>query len=826
MRRTLPRVGLVVTATTAMTLAVAIPPAAVAVPSPDALIAEVYGGGGNAGAALTQDFVELANRGTAPVSVDGWSVQYLPGSASASSTWQATPLTGSIAPGARYLVAEAKGAAGTVELPTPDATGTIAMSATAGTIALVTGTAALTCKTVADCAADARVRDLVGYGTTTVVRETTPTANTANATAAARAASLADTDNNSADFAVGAPTPVNSKGQTTPGGGNPDPEPNPEPGDKRIHDIQGSGRISPLLGQKVAGVPGVVTETRTSGDRGFWIQDTQVDADPRTSEGVFVYTNAVPFTVVPGDSVLVSGTIAEYRPGGDTSSNQTLTEIAQPTAIAVLSKNNPVPAPVVIAPQAVPEAYSPVGAIETLPLEPAKYALDYYESLEGVQVQVNDARVVGASNSFGEAWITTKPAQNAAARGGTVYLGYDQPNSGRLKVKPGSATIPVANVGDVLRGATVGAIEYTNFGGYTLAVGSVGTYASGGLAPEVTGTSKQSELSVATYNVENLASTNPQAKFDRLGAAVVTNLRSPDVVVLEEIQDNNGATDDGTVAADATFTKFVDAIVAAGGPRYQWRQIDPANKTDGGEPGGNIRVAFLFNPARVSFVDKPGGDATTAVSVVKDRGRAALSVSPGRVDPANAAWANSRKPLVGQFTFRGRTVFVVANHFNSKGGDEAMHGRSQPPNRTSEVQRQKQAATLKAFVDQVKAVDKGANIVLAGDINDYQFSPAAKTLTADGQIVDLIDTLPPAERYSYVFEGNAQVLDHIMISKNIKRFNYDVVHINAEFADQASDHDPQIVRIRPSTGNSTLDEVLFLAEDLLECLQAIGRKQG
>ncbi|MEU4742500.1 endonuclease/exonuclease/phosphatase family protein [Actinosynnema sp. NPDC023658] len=813
MRPTPLRVGLAVTAASAVSFALATP--IHAAPSVDALITEVYGGGGNSGATLTQDFVELGNAGAAPVAVDGWSVQYLPSSASASSQWQVTPLAGSIAAGKRFLVAEAKGSGGTVELPAPDATGTIAMSGTGGTIALVTATSPLTCKTAADCAADPRVRDLVGYGTATVVRETTPTANLGNTTSAARTA-LTDTDVNATDFTVGPPTPVNSSGQGT---GDPDPDPEPQPGDKRIRDVQGTTRVSPLLGQKVSGVPGVVTATRATGDRGFWIQDTAPDADPRTSEGVFVYTAGLAPTVEPGDDVLVSGTVAEYRPGGDTAanSNQTLTEITGAT-VTVKSKGNALPAPETLTP---PAGYLPTaggGSIEALPLDPATYGQDYYESREGMYVQVTDARVVGPTNGFDESWITTNPTQNPTARGGTIYLGYDQPNSGRIKVKPGSATPHVSNVGDVWRGATVGNVEYTNYGGYTLATKAVGEYVSGGITPEVTDAQRSYELAVATFNVENLAATNEQGKFDRLAGAVVANLKSPDVVVLEEIQDNNGATDDGTVAADATFAKFTDAIVAAGGPRYQWRQIDPVNKADGGEPGGNIRVAFLFNPARVSFVDRPGGDATTPVSVVKQRNHAALSVSPGRVAPTDPAWNSSRKPLAGEFLFRGRTVFVVANHFNSKGGDQAMHGRYQEPVRSSEVQRAQQAALVRGFVDQLKAVDKGANVVLAGDINDYQFSPAVRTLVGNGDVVALIDTLPAAERYSYVFEGNSQTLDHILISANITRFRYDVVHVNAEFADQASDHDPQVVKLRPSTGSANVDRLVFLLEDIAECL--------
>ncbi|MGW6930368.1 endonuclease/exonuclease/phosphatase family protein [Lentzea sp. NPDC054927] len=809
MRPTLPGVG---TAVVALVLAAA---PAVAAPSPDALISEVYGGGGNSGATLKQDFVELANKGAAAISLDGYSVQYISATPGASTQWSVTPLTGSIAPGKTFLVAEAKGTGGTVDLPTPDATGTIAMSGTGGTIALVNGTAALTCKTAADCAADARIKDLVGYGTA-VVREGSATNALSNTTSAFRNIELGDTDDNATDFKVGDPNPTNSKGET-PGGGNPDPDPDPVPGDKRIHDIQGVTRISPLLGQKVTNVPGVVTGTRSTGDRGFWIQDTtSPDADPRTSEGVFVYTAGGALTVAVGDSVLVSGTIAEYRPGGETGSNQTLTEIAQPTTLTV-SKGNPVPAPVVV--KNIPAGYLPApgGSIEQLPLEPEKYGLDYFESLEGTLVQVNDARVVGPSNAFGEAWVTVNPDQNKNLRGGTTYTAYDQANSGRLKIK--ATPMPVSNVGDVFSGATVGAIEYTNFGGYTLAALTLGQHVSANLQREITAQQKESELSVATYNVENLDPSDPQDKFDRLAEGVTTNLRSPDVVVLEEIQDNNGATNDGVVAADQTLQKFSDAIVAKGGPRYQWRQIDPENLKDGGEPGGNIRVGFFFNPQRVSFVDRPGGDFKTAVQAVKKNGRAALSVSPGRIDPLNEAWANSRKPLAGEFKFRGRTVFVVANHFNSKGGDEAIHGRNQPPNRSSEVQRAKQAAALKAFTEQIRAIDKGANVVLAGDLNDYQFSPVVKALTGDGNLKALIETLPANERYSYVFEGNSQTLDHLVLSKNISRFSYDVVHINAEFADQASDHDPQIVRARPSTGDANIDKIVFALEDILDCLK-------
>lgn len=173
-----------------------------------------------------------------------------------------------------------------------------------------------------------------------------------------------------------------------------------------------------------------------------------------------------------------------------------------------------------------------------------------------------------------------------------------------------------------------------------------------------------------------------------------------------------------------------------------------------------------------------------------------LSASPGRINPASPAWEASRKPLVGEFTFRGKPVFVIGNHFGSKGGDQPLHGRFQEPNRSSEAKRLQQATEVNAFVTSLLKADKSAQVVALGDFNDFEFSPTFTALTKGKVLKPLITTLPASERYSYVFDGNSQTLDHILTSPAIRRFDYDVVHINAEFADQASDHDPQVVRVR------------------------------
>ncbi|MFI2349215.1 endonuclease/exonuclease/phosphatase family protein [Streptomyces sp. NPDC019443] len=573
----------------------------------------------------------------------------------------------------------------------------------------------------------------------------------------------------------------------------------------RIHDIQGTTRVSPLAGQQVTEVPGIVTGVRTYGSRGFWLQDPEADANPATSEGVFVFTGSAP-TVAVGDKVLVSGTVTEYVPGGTSSGNQSLTEITKP-AVTVVSSGNELPAPVTISAWSVPSAYAPAGdaaagsSINALPLEPRKYALDYYESLEGANVRIGTSRVVGATDPFAELWVTVKPFEHANRRGGTVYGSYTSQNTGRLQIQSltplAQQPFPKANVGDVLAGTTEGPLDFNQFGGYTITARTLGTVAGLGLERETTRKQSRGELAVATYNVENLDPSDPQEKFDALAAAVVNNLASPDILALEEIQDDNGAKNDGTVAAGETLKKFTAAIAAAGGPAYEWRTIDPENNKDGGEPGGNIRQVFLFNPERVSFTDRPGGDAKTATGVVEEKGRAALTLSPGRIDPANAAWGSSRKPLAGEFTFRGRTVFVIANHFGSKGGDEGLTSHHQPPVRSSETKRLEQAQAVNAFVKDILKADRRADVLVLGDINDFEFSATTKALTDGGALYPAVKSLPRSERYSYVYQGNSQVLDQILTSPSIDDFAYDSVHINAEFADQNSDHDPQVLRFRP-----------------------------
>ena len=185
-------------------------PAAQAV-SPGLVISEAYGGGGNSGATYKNDFIELYNYSNAPISVAGMSVQYR--SATGTGVASATALTGSVPAHGYYLVQEAAGTGGTTSLPTPDATGAIAMSGTAFTVYLANTTTALTLPT-GSVTNNAQVIDLVGSNSNTF--EGTTAAAVSNTTSTSRNTASADTDSNSSDFSSGAPTPTNTVNNVTP----------------------------------------------------------------------------------------------------------------------------------------------------------------------------------------------------------------------------------------------------------------------------------------------------------------------------------------------------------------------------------------------------------------------------------------------------------------------------------------------------------------------------------------------------------------------------------------------------------------------------------
>ena len=459
------------------------------------------------------------------------------------------------------------------------------------------------------------------------------------------------------------------------------------------------------------------------------------------SSGIYVFTSSAPAPeLVPGTSVQVKGNVSEFRPGA---SGLTVTEIGSPTTV-VVATGQPVPAATLVGPGGLTApttvidndaAGGPAINVETGgAYDPAEDGIDFWESLEGMRIELDDARVVGPTSvAFGETPIVPAGSGTETNRGGIVLLPSD-PNPERIVLDSGLGTVvPKANVGDTYAGPTVGVLDY-DFNNFHLMATERPTRVSGGITREVATTSGHEELSVATFNVENLDPSDPQSKFNDLAKIIVDNLASPDLLALEEVQDNNGAVDNGETAADVTLQQLVDAISAAGGPAYTWQQIDPRNDQEGGEPGGNIRVAFLIQEGTpLSFVQRDPGTSAQDTDVTMGATGPELTHSPGRVDPDNAAWEATRVPLAGEFMFGDQKVFVVANHWSSKGGDQSLFGPNQPPFQGSEAKRVTQAQAVHSFVDEIYAKDANANVVVLGDLNDFEYSDSVTTLTDGGQ---------------------------------------------------------------------------------------------
>ncbi|WP_022977413.1 PKD domain-containing protein [Nevskia ramosa] len=582
----------------------------------------------------------------------------------------------------------------------------------------------------------------------------------------------------------------------------------------RIYQIQGAQHRSPMVNMAVSNVPGIVTARAANG---FYMQDGDGDGNPATSDGIFVFTStAPPVAAAVGAQVLVSGTVSEFRPGND-AENLTVTQIGSPTVTPYVGNalfTNTVITPTIlgnggrIPPTDIIDNDS-LGNVETSGtslFDPAQDGLDFDESLEGMLVQVNNARATGPRNSFGEVWVLGDNGSNATgvtARGGVALVeratGIDY-NPERIQLDDGlnGITMPAGiNTGDSL-GTVTGVISYS-FDNYELLLTQAPTVTVNPLPPGVRSIQVGGDrLSVGAYNVENLDPND--TSFARLAGQIVNAIGAPDVLALSELQDNNGATNNGTISADQTIALLHDAIVAAGGPSYEAVQINPVNNQDGGEPGGNIRVVQFYNPLRVTFV--PGtagsGGSLDATAPTLAGGKLALTLSPGRVAPTDSAWNASRKPLAVTYDFNGRRVVIINVHFNSKGGDQPLFGVNQPAVLSSEVQRRQQTTLVNSFVDSLQSLDPQARVMVLGDLNDFDFSAPLRILrTGTDGTRDTLRNLGtelvanPAERYSYVFEGNSQELDHILSTPRLLNAGaqYEALHINAEYADQASDHD-------------------------------------
>ena len=549
---------------------------------------------------------------------------------------------------------------------------------------------------------------------------------------------------------------------------------NDDAGPIAIYDLQGLGHTSPFTGQSVT-TSGIVTAVDTNG---YYLQDPAGDGNDGTSDAIFVFTSTAPGVTV-GDAVSVTGTVSEFASNPDSLST---TEINTPTT-TILTHNNVLPAAVIIGAdgRAIPSEV--IDDDHLTSYDPQHDAIDFYESIEGMLVTVRTPSAISDTDSSGDTWLVASNGANATglnARGGlTLEPGDTQPEKIHIATDAGidpGFTNPHWTEGDKLNDVT-GIITYFSQT-YQLIPTTAPVLAQDvTLARETTSLHGDVDhLAIGTYNLENYDPSDHKEGI--LANDIIFNLGGPDIIGVEEVQDDNGPTLGGNFSAQQNLTNLVNAMNALDPTAdYHFVEIDPTSEgSTGGEPGGNIRNAFLYDANRVTYV-------------------------PGSVQQINGvAFTNSRPPLVAQFVFNGQTITAIDMHSYSRGGSGSDFGDTQPPTISGDDRRTAMGQAVRDWLD----AHPQPHVAVMGDFNGYYYEGGLQALqnanvNGPGLTNLAVALLAPEERYSYQFDGANELFDHILVSPDLATgASYDSVHLNAEYPANASrptDHDPQVALI-------------------------------
>ncbi|WP_309080813.1 ExeM/NucH family extracellular endonuclease [Zhihengliuella sp.] len=840
-----------VAATLALAAALTVAPAASAAPAAPAptasatasgvVINEAYLSGGSRNAVYTHKFVELLNTSGAPVSLEGWSLQYRSASGTAA-THSSVELSGTIDPGETFLVAGGSNGTTGAALPGPDLTTSFNPGGTNGTVVLAETTEPLTLPTGSVVGVE-DVADLLGYGGSNTFETQTAAAPSSNSDPRSfNRTDGVDTDDNRADFTLSAEITPTPSGGT--GGPGTTPEPEPEPAQEvSIAEIQGTGAASPLSGERVS-TRGVVTAAfPTGGIDGFFLQTpgTGSDDGDAASHGVFVYApDAVPGVVV-GDHVEVTGTATEYY--GMTQVDATEGQVS-----------------------ALDE---PAEAVK--PLTAAWPATDAErERYEGMLWQPEGQWTVADNYSlnrygeiglaFGESALVPGEARlpqptDAAPAGSDLASAIEAENAQRSVTLDDGATVnftggsrnqdiplPYLSPGTPVR---VGAaatftspvvLDYRydlwRFQPQTQVTGENPGDAPASFADTRTTAPAEvgGDVRIASFNVLNYFTTTGREFVEELGGScswhtdrdgepVGTNRCNPDgprgaadeedlerqeakivaainglgadVVSLEEIE-NSAAFGQDRDEALATLTAALNE--GAGTPVWDFVP-SPADLPADEDV---IRTAFIFKPAAVKPIDE---------SVILD-------------DPA---FSNARQPLAQAFQKVGgnsKTRFLtIVNHFKSKGSapddgsanDDAGDGQG-----AWNAARVAQAEALVAFAEEMTQERNTEKVFLTGDFNAYTQEDPMRVFHAAGY-TNLGAAADGEKEHTYLYGGLVGSLDHILaspaaagqvtghtvwdinadepIALEYSRYNYNATDFYAPDPYRASDHDPAIVGV-------------------------------
>lgn len=587
----------------------------------------------------------------------------------------------------------------------------------------------------------------------------------------------------------------------------------------KIHDVQGAGASSPLVGATVTIQGVVVADLQAPGGwRGFYVQeeDTEADADPATSEGVFVFDPDAPDVAV-GDVVTVSGRIAEF-------SGQT--QLGSVSAITV-GANDPglvTPTAVGLPVDAVSDLERFEGMSVVVPQDLFITEFFNYDRF-GEMVLASSRQYQGTHVAEPGAAANAVAAANALARV-TLDDGLNAQNPSVLRHPDGDA-FALGNRfrgGDILQEVS-GVLGYA-FGRYRIHPTEGATHVVANPRPE-TPDPIDGELRVASFNVLNFF-TNLDDGVDRCGPTgnlecrgadttaeyrrqldkVVAGIRAldADIVGIQEVE-NDVRTDDGNRAHDAIQT-LVEELNAIDGPEA-WAWVGAADHYN----DYPVRNEIIYRPATATPVGAPVALAHDAFDATR----------PGDVEPLG------RPPLAQSFQSNvgvSRQPFtVVVNHFKSKGSSCASIGDPDTGDGQANCNLTR-VAQSEALLDFIEELDEDASgVLVVGDLNSYAQEDPITTLE-EGGLIDLVERYEGDDGYSYVFDGQLGYLDTALATRSMSNWvtGLTIFHINADEPDvldydmtfkptaqealyepnayRSSDHDPVIVGITFGDGAS------------------------